>query len=144
MPTLEDAILLALQAHRGQVEKDGSPYLLHALRVMLRVQSEPERMAAVLHDVVEDTATTLDDLRQLGYSPEVLAAVEGLTRRSEETYPEFIERAATNAIALRVKIADLEDNMDVRRLIAFSDKDAERMRRYLVAWRWLQGAAPGK
>lgn len=144
MPTLEDAILLALQAHRGQVEKDGSPYLLHALRVMLRVQSEPERMAAVLHDVVEDTATTLDDLRQLGYPPEVLDAVEGLTRRSEETYPEFIERAATNAIAVRVKIADLEDNMDVRRLIAFSDKDAERMRRYLVAWQRLQGAAPGK
>ncbi len=133
-PTLEDAILLAVQAHWGQKDKAGQPYVLHPLRMMARVHGEAERMAAVLHDVVEDTPYTLDQLRALGYPEEVVAAVDCLTRRETETYEQFIERVKTNRIARRVKLADLEDNMDVRRLSDVTDRDRERLARYRRAW----------
>ena len=81
MPTLEDAIALAVEAHRGQTQKAGQPYILHPLRVMFRCDSEMERIVAVLHDVVEDTGRTFDDLRRLGYSEEVLAALDCVTKR---------------------------------------------------------------
>src|SRR5439155_10257766 len=119
MPTLEDAIALAVDAHRGQKDKVGEPYILHPLRVMFRLgwdAPESAKMAAVLHDVVEDTRVKLPDLRALGYSEEVLAAVELLSRRAEDTYEQFIERVLPNAIARRVKRADLEDNMEIRRM----------------------------
>jgi (p)ppGpp synthase/HD superfamily hydrolase len=135
---LEDAILLAVQAHRGQVDKVGQPYALHVLRVMFRLESEQERVVAVLHDVIEDTGYTPGDLRKLGYPEEVLAALDCLTRRSTETYEQFIERAAANPLARRVKLADLEDNMDMRRLPAVTEKDRERLDRYIRAWRRLK------
>jgi (p)ppGpp synthase/HD superfamily hydrolase len=134
MPTLEDAILLAVQAHRGQRDKVGQPYVLHPLRMMSRLQSVEERMAAVLHDVVEDTPHTLDELRALGYPEAVLAAVDCLTRRATESYEEFIARAKVNPIARRVKLADIEDNMDIRRLEEVSEKDRQRLNRYRRAW----------
>jgi (p)ppGpp synthase/HD superfamily hydrolase len=133
IPTLEDAIALAVEAHRGQKEKDGQPYILHALRVMLRLETEYERMAGVLHDVVEDTPYTLDELRRLGYPDPVVEAVECLTRRVDETYDEFIERAIANSIARHVKLADLEDNMDIRRLLEVTEKGRERLNRYIEA-----------
>ncbi len=133
MATLEDAIALAVQAHRGQRDKVGQPYILHALRVMLRLETEHERMVGVLHDVVEDTPYTLDELRRLGYPDPVIVAVDGLTRRPEETYEQFIERASANPIARRVKLADLEDNMDVRRLPAVTEQDRARLDRYVRA-----------
>ena len=139
MATLEDAIALAVQAHRGQMDRYGAPYILHPLRVMHRVEGERERMAAVLHDVVEDTAYTLDDLRQMGYPEDVLQAVDRLTRRDDETYEQYVERAAADPLARRVKLADLEDNMDLRRLDTVTEKDRERLERYLKAWRYLRG-----
>ena len=114
-PTIEDAIILATQAHAGQVDKAGLPYILHPLRVMLRVESETEQTVAILHDVVEDTSITLDDLREDGYSEEILEAVDYLTRRESETYRQFIERVKENELARIVKLADLEDNMDPSR-----------------------------
>ena len=133
MSTLEDAILLAAQANRGQKDKNGQPYILHPLRVMLRLESERERIVGVLHDVVEDTPTTLDDLRTLGYLEDLVTAIDHITRRKDETYEQFTERAASNPIARRVKLADLEDNLDVRRLATVTPKDAERFQRYLTA-----------
>jgi (p)ppGpp synthase/HD superfamily hydrolase len=141
MATLEDAILLAAQAHRGQVEKAGQPIVLHALRVMFRMESEHERMAAVLHDVIEDTPHTLDDLRALGYPDAVVTAVDCLTRRPGEPYAAFIARAASDPIARRVKLADLEDNMDIRRLPALTERDVERLGDYLRYWRQLKDLA---
>lgn len=141
MATLEDAIALAVQAHRGQADHYGQPYVLHPLRVMLRVDSDYERMAGVLHDVVEDTPHTLEDLRSMGYPEEVVEAVDCLTRRPTETYGALIERAAANPIARRVKLADLEDNMDIRRMSAVTEKDLERLQRYLTAWRRLKGSS---
>lgn len=138
MPTLEDAIALAVEAHRGQTDKIGQPYVLHVLRVMFRCETDIERIVAVLHDVVEDTGRTFDDLRQLGYSGEVVAALDCVTKREGESYEQFVERAAQNPVARKVKLADLEDNMDVRRLAAGGQKDAERLDKYVKAWRRLK------
>lgn len=139
-PTLEDAIALAVEAHRGQRDKAGQTYILHPLRVMMRLETEPERMVAVLHDVVEDSPWTLERLRGLGYPEEVLGALDCLTKREGETYEAFIERLLPHPLARRVKRADLEDNMDVRRLPAVTAKDAERLARYRAAWARLREA----
>lgn len=135
--TLEDAITIAAQAHKGETDKAGACYILHPIRLMMKMKTESEMMAAVLHDVVEDTDWAIEMLREQGFSEEVLEAVECLTKRSEESYEEFIERAGTNPIARRVKIADLEDNMDVKRLETLTDEDVERIAKYLRAWRSL-------
>lgn len=141
MNQLEMAIALAVEAHRGQVDKSGRPYILHPLRVMFRCGSDLERTVAVLHDVVEDTGRTFDDLRAMGFTEEVIAAVDGVTKREGESYEAFVERAAADPVARAVKIADLEDNMDLRRLGSgeLSGKDVERLGRYVRAWRRLRG-----
>jgi (p)ppGpp synthase/HD superfamily hydrolase len=132
--TIEDAISVAAQAHKGQKDKAGAPYLLHPLRMMLRMDSEATMMAAVLHDVVEDTRWTLEQLREEGFSDEVLEAVDCLTHRDGESYQEFVGRVQTNAIARQVKIADLEDNMNIRRINQLGAKDFERLEKYHKAW----------
>ncbi len=134
MPTLEDAIALAVEAHRGQRDKAGQTYILHPLRVMMRLETEAEQMAAILHDVVEDTPYTLERLRELGYPEEVLGALDCLTKREGESYEAFIERVRPHPLARRVKLADLEDNMDVRRLPSVGPKETERLARYRAAW----------
>ena len=139
--TIEDAISIAAHAHKGQKDKAGAPYLLHPLRMMLRMDSEAAMMAAVLHDVVEDTDWTLERLREEGFSDEVLEAVDCLTHREGEGYQEFVERLRTNPIARQVKIADLEDNMNVRRINQLGSKDLERLEKYHRAWRVLTGAS---
>jgi (p)ppGpp synthase/HD superfamily hydrolase len=134
--SLERAIAIALTAHAGQTDKAGTPYILHPLRVMLAQTSEAARIAAVLHDVVEDGEDwTLERLRAEGFSPEVVEAVDHLTKRESEKddYPAFVKRAAANPIARQVKLADLNDNLDVTRLLTVSDKDRERLNRYLQA-----------
>jgi (p)ppGpp synthase/HD superfamily hydrolase len=137
MATLEKAILIAAQAHEGQKDKSGAPYILHPLRMMMRMESEAAMIAAVLHDVVEDSDRTLEQLRGEGFSEEVLEAVECLTHRDGESYDEFIARARTNAIARRVKIADLEDNLNVKRIGEMTPKDLARIEKYHRAWRAL-------
>ena len=134
MPTIEDAVILATEAHRGQVDRAGQPYILHPLRLMCGVNSETERIIAVLHDVIEDTDYTLDDLRQRGYSEEIVEAVDCLSRRDDETYEQFIQRIKPNRLARRVKLADLVDNMDIRRTRMLQEKDLERLQRYQNAW----------
>ncbi len=132
---LEEAIALAVEAHKKQKDKSGQPYILHPLRVMFRLQSETERIVAVLHDVVEDSEITFDDLRQMGYNKEVIEALDGVTRREEETYEEFINRSQQNPISRRVKFADLEDNMEIRRLSReLTERDYKRLQRYKRAW----------
>lgn len=132
--TLEDAIAIAALAHKGQTDKAGSSYILHPLRMMMKMKTESEMMTAILHDVVEDTDWTIERLREQGFPEEVLEALECVTNREDESYEQFIKRAATNPIARRVKIADLEDNMDVKRLATLTDEDAIRLAKYLRAW----------
>ncbi len=142
MSNLEEAIAVAAQAHRGQRDRAGAPYILHPLRMMFAVQTDAERMAAVLHDVVEDTDWTLDALRERGFPEQVVTAVDHLTRREGESYEAFVRRAAAHPAARRVKVADLEDNMDVRRMGTVSADDAERLTKYHRAWRLLTGDLP--
>jgi (p)ppGpp synthase/HD superfamily hydrolase len=139
MATLEDAILLAAQAHQGQRDRNGQPYVLHVLRVMLRVETDEQRTAAVLHDLVEDTPHSLEELRALGFDEHVVHAVDCLTHRDGEPYEAYVQRAASDPIARVVKVADLEDNMDLRRLDEITERDLARFQRYLAAWRWLKG-----
>ena len=128
---------IAMRAHRGQVDKAGFPYIMHPLRLVLKVDSLPEMIAAVLHDTVEDSAVTFELLEQEGFSAEVVEAVRCLTRRDDESYEEFILRAKDNPIARNVKRADLEDNMNLSRLETISQEDLDRLRKYHGAWRIL-------
>jgi (p)ppGpp synthase/HD superfamily hydrolase len=139
MPTLEDTIIFVTEAHRGQVDRGGQPYALHPIRMMTQFEDEAARTVALLHDVVEDTPTTLDDLRARGYNEAIIEAVDALTRRENETYEQFILRIKPIPLARRVKLADLRDNMDIRRTRAITEKDAERFERYRRAWFELTG-----
>ncbi|MBP6965488.1 MAG: HD domain-containing protein [Armatimonadetes bacterium] len=137
--TLEDAVVLAVRAHQGQKDKAGESYILHPLRVMLKQDTEIGMMAAVLHDVVEDTSWTFDGLRDQGCSEDVLALIDQLTRRDGEEYSDYLARIRTDPTARSVKLADLEDNLNVLRLRQITPKDADRLNKYLDAWRDLQG-----
>jgi (p)ppGpp synthase/HD superfamily hydrolase len=137
--TLEDAIAFAAKAHKGATRRTGQPYILHPLRVMLRVETSDEQLAAILHDVVEDTKYTLDDLRKMGVSEEIVAAVDHLSRREGESYEDFVERTAENKLATTVKLADLQDNMDLSLLPEVTDKDLKRQEKYKNAYTRLTG-----
>lgn len=130
MSTIERAIQIAAIAHAGQVDKAGQPYILHPLRVMLRLEGTDERIAAVLHDVVEDTEVTLAALTQEGFSQEVIAAVEALTKRPGESRLDAAARAAINSIARAVKLADNAENMDLSRIANPTKKDFARLEEY--------------
>lgn len=130
---LEKAILIAVKAHQGQVDKGGNPYILHPLRVMFSMKNENEKICAVLHDVIEDTNVTLDDLKNEGFSEEVLLALDALTKRKSESYDEFIDRIINNRVACFVKLGDLNDNMNLSRIQNPSYKDFERIEKYKKA-----------
>ena len=130
MPTIERAIEIAATAHAGQRDKAGQPYIFHPLRVMLRVDGAHEQMAAVLHDVVEDTSVTLDNLAQEGFPSEVLRAIAALTKLPGETRLEAAARAAADPVARKVKLADNAENMDLSRIPNPTDKDYARCREY--------------
>jgi len=130
MSTIEHAIKIAAEAHAGQVDKAGAPYILHPLRVMLRMNTNDERIVAVLHDVVEDSHWSLDLLSAEGFSEQVVRAIDSVTRRDSETYEEFVLRAGLDPVGRRVKFADLEDNCDLGRIAAPTEKDHARIDRY--------------
>jgi hypothetical protein len=132
-PSLDDAIALAVRAHWGQRDKRDEPYLLHVFRVMLKQNDETARIAAVLHDCLEDTRVTLPDLRAAGYGDEVCAAVDCLTRRKDEPYDKMIHRVSANALATKVKIADLEDNLDPNRTVENDPDGTARTEKYKAA-----------
>jgi hypothetical protein len=130
MSSLERAIAIAAQAHEGQIDKAGVPYILHPLRVMLRLSSMEERIVAVLHDVVEDSDVTIEDLQAEGFSAVILEALDSVTKKPGEAYDDFVLRAAANPIGRRVKLADLEDNCDLSRITHPTPRDYERIKKY--------------
>jgi (p)ppGpp synthase/HD superfamily hydrolase len=131
MSTLERAIAIAAEAHAGQVDKAGAPYVLHPLRMMLRVSSSEERIVAVLHDVCEDCpGWSFDRLKTEGFSDRILAALDSVTKREGEDYESFVRRAAADPIGRSVKLADLSDNCDLSRIAAPSERDYERIEKY--------------
>ena len=140
MSTLERAIEIATEAHRGQLDKAGNEYIQHPLRVMAAGRTTSEKIVGVLHDVVEDSNWTLEQLAAEGFSGEIIEAIQCLTKLSEsEPYDKYIARIKTNKLAVAVKLNDLTDNMDIRRLPYLSDKDVKRLKKYLKAYKKLTG-----
>jgi len=142
MATLEKALEIAARAHAGQRDKEGLPYILHPLRVMHRVSDEAAQIVAVLHDVVEDTPVTLDELRAAGFSPEIVAAIACVTHRREESYADYVIRCRDNPLAREVKLADLEDNSLLSRAMLRRERersDLARFRRYTLSYKFLTG-----
>lgn len=142
MSTLGQAIALAAKVHQNQLDKGGKAYILHPIRVMMRLRTDDEELMiiAILHDVVEDSGGTvnLEDLYMMGFSVRVIAGVDALTRRSEEDYTAFIKRCATNPDGRLVKRDDIKDNSDVTRLKGLRKKDFERLERYCIAYEYLK------
>ncbi|GGD91066.1 GTP pyrophosphokinase [Paenibacillus nasutitermitis] len=130
---IEVAISIALHAHKGQCDKGGKPYILHPLAVMNRVETIEEKIVAVLHDVVEDTEVTIEELKKYGFSGEIIEAIRLLTKTEEETYEEFIQRANTNPISRNVKKADLKENLDLSRIKDPTQGDLKRVDKYKKA-----------
>ena len=127
---LEKDIEIAVEAHRGQIDKAGKEYILHPMRVMLRGRNDTEMIVGILHDVVEDTPITIDMLRLEGFSEDILAALECVTKRRGESYGTFIDRVLTNPLATQVKLYDMEDNMNRDRIPYPTPKDEARFRKY--------------
>jgi (p)ppGpp synthase/HD superfamily hydrolase len=129
--TLERAIAIAAEAHTGQVDWSGAPYVLHPLRMMLRLSSIDERIVAVLHDVCEDCpGWTFDQLRQEGFSDCIIEALQSVTKRDGEEYEAFVRRAAANPIGRSVKLADLHDNADLSRIATPSERELRLIEKY--------------
>ena len=149
---LEKAIKIAVEAHTGQVDKGGNPYILHPLRVMLSLDLEEERIVGVLHDVVEDCeGWSWERLKEEGSSDEIIVALQSVSKTPEEEaeyrslpedeklghYLEFIQRAKANKIGWNVKAADIRDNLDISRIDDISERDINRLNRYKKALRIL-------
>ncbi|GAA3916834.1 GTP pyrophosphokinase [Litoribacillus peritrichatus] len=137
MDLIETSLAIALEAYAGQKDKAGKSYILHPLRLMSKASTESEMAVALLHDVIEDSDITANELLSRGIPSEVVDAVVCLTKQTGEEYEHFIDRVLTNSLATRVKQLDIEDNINVLRLASLSDKDLERVAKYHAAWQKL-------
>ncbi len=134
MSTLEKAIVIAVEGHAGVKDKGGAPYIFHPLRMMLSLTPPDERIVAVLHDVCEDCeGWTFDRLRTEGFPERIIVALDSVTKREGEDYFTFVRRAAANPIGRHVKLADLNDNCDLSRITAPTDRDYQRIEKYRQA-----------
>ena len=133
----DHALRIAIQAHEGQKDKSGREYIMHPIRVAERCKDPRAKIVALLHDTIEDTDVTTDYLRSEGFPEEIISGVLSVTKQGGESYEDFVRRAAKNVIGREVKIADLEDNMDIRRLKEITEDDVARLRKYLRAWQYL-------
>ena len=129
---LAKMLLIATNAHAGQFDKGGTPYILHPLKVMHYLKTDDEELQCIAlgHDVIEDTDVTYKDLREAGISERVIAGIDALTKRLGETYEDYKERVYANRDAMKVKLCDLRHNTDIRRLKGVREKDLERMAKY--------------
>ncbi|MGK7876829.1 MAG: GTP pyrophosphokinase [Xenococcaceae cyanobacterium] len=127
---LNQAIELARKAHEEQVDKAGKPYIGHPIRVMNNLATVEEKIVGILHDVIEDSDITLENLTALGFPQVLVEAIDAITKRSGENYEAYLSRVMSNPIALRVKIADMRDNMDKSRIAEPTEKDCERLKKY--------------
>lgn len=134
---IEEALKMMLEAHKGQTDRSGKPYVLHPLTVMSYLETDVEKVVALLHDVVEDTYVTLDDVRQV-FGDTVAEAVDLLTHKIGDSYTKYVEGLAHNPIARRVKMADLKHNMDITRIPYPTQRDFDRVRKYEKKLRYLR------
>lgn len=131
------ALELAVEKHKNQTDKAGNPYILHPLHVMENVNSKEGKIVAILHDIIEDTDVTEDYLLKIGLSKRIVDAVVALTRSEDIDYQEYIKNLSSNPLAKEVKLADLEHNMDLKRLPTLEEKNLERNRKYQIAYHYL-------
>ena len=124
------ALEIATRAHRGQHDKAGKPYINHPKAVARMLGTEETQTVALLHDVVEDTSVTLDELKEAGFSDDIITAVDSLTHRAGEAREEYIMRVSKNPLATMVKLADLKHNQDLSRIKSPSEQDFKRVARY--------------
>ncbi|MBD3225154.1 MAG: HD domain-containing protein [Caldithrix sp.] len=134
MATLDRALQIAVNVHKGQKDKFGEPYILHPLRLMQRMATIDEKIIAVLHDVIEDSSLTTNDLLKEGFNDTIVHVVDLLSKREGEKYDHYISRLQSDAIARKIKLADLEDNMDLTRIHQMGEEDRRRLSRYHKAW----------
>ena len=137
MDIIEKSLEIALKAYSGQKDKAGKTYILHPLRIMFKMESEYEMSVALLHDVIEDSVYSAEDLLAEGIPHEVVEAVNLLSKIDGETYDQFIARVIGNALASKIKLADIEDNINILRLESVGEKDLERVAKYHKAWKKL-------
>lgn len=137
---LQRAIEIAIDAHKGTYDKAGNPYILHPLRVMLSLDTEEEMIVGVLHDVIEDCPPwSFEALEEEGFSKVAIAALKSVTKSNEDhDYMEFVERSKRNPIGRKVKLADINDNLNTKRLKEVTEKDAKRLTKYLKALEFLK------
>ncbi len=135
---LERAIRLATKAHKGQTDRFGQPFILHVLRVITNARDPEERLLAALHDVLERSAITVEELREKGFPENVLTALTHISKLPQEDYEAYIERVARNPLAVRVKVIDLADKMDLRDVGELSVADLKRYNRQLAAYERLK------
>lgn len=131
---LETAIRLAAKVHRGQVDRFGKPYILHVMRVMMRGQDLEEQLLGALHDVLERSELTVDDLAKKGFPPRVLKALLHISRVEPETYEQYIDRVVQDNLAIRVKLHDLADKMDLLHVDQLDPADLKRYNKQLTAY----------
>lgn len=138
---LESAIRLAAKVHKGQKDRAHKPYILHVMRVMMRGQDLEEQLLGALHDVLERSELTVKDLEEKGIPPRVLKALDHISRRRDEDYIGYIERVALDGLAVRVKLHDLSDKMDIRLMNELGPADLKRYNRQLAAYHKLRKVA---
>lgn len=129
---------LCFEAHKEQIDKSGMPYVFHPFHLAEQMQDEESTIVALLHDVIEDTDYTLDDLRKMGFGDSVLAAINLMTHEDGVPYMDYVKKIKANPIAKTVKLADLRHNSDMTRLEVVTPRDQERAEKYLAAIKLLE------
>lgn len=132
------AIKFCVKAHDGQLDKSGLPYMLHPIHVAELMDDELSVCTALLHDVVEDTSYTIEDLKKEGFPEAVTEAVRILTKSRDMEYMDYIKQVKTNPLAVKVKLADIEHNSDLTRIPAVSEADIMRNKKYKIAKEYLE------
>ncbi len=135
---LELALKIATEAHKGQVDKAGIDYIEHPKYVASLLENEDEKIVALLHDVIEDTSITLDDLKSYGFSYEIIEAIKTLNKTKDISYEDYIFNIKNNRLARKVKICDLKHNSQLNRLSNVTEKDIERLNKYKEALKYLE------
>lgn len=135
---MERALQIAVEAHSGQKDKYGAPLIFHPLRIMNNLADPMGKIAALLHDVVEKSRWSLKDLEREGFPGEILKAVDLLTRHAGEDYQDYLERVKTDALAIRVKLADLADHMDTSRMNEMTPQILKKLKKTHTSWTWLK------
>ncbi|MBK6371059.1 MAG: phosphohydrolase [Flavobacteriales bacterium] len=131
---LETAIRLAAKVHRGQTDRFGNPYVLHVMRVMMRGHDFEEQVLGALHDILERSSLTEEDILSKGFSPRVVKALRHITRDPAETYEQYIDRVVQDNLAIRVKLHDLADKMDLLHVEQLDPADLKRYNKQLSAY----------